>query len=88
MANGVHFACVCVDALYGRNAALRQHMDERAITYCADIPANARLFAGKPAMSARPSESDAATEPENRAKARQSSGNARRAAKNQIEIPK
>ena len=60
--NGVNFACVCVDALYGRNAALRDYMEESAITYCADIPANARLFASKPEMSARPKQITKATQ--------------------------
>ena len=60
--NGVNFACVCVDALYGRNAALRQSMEEREITYCADIPANARLFASKPGMSERPKQITKATQ--------------------------
>ena len=58
----MNFACVCVDALYGRNAALRQSMEEREITYCADIPANARLFAGKPELSERPKQITKATQ--------------------------
>ena len=62
LANGVQFACVAMDALYGRNAALRRFMEENALTYCVDIPASTRLFAGKPAMSERPRQITKATQ--------------------------
>ena len=61
-ANGVQFACVSMDALYGRNAALRRYMEELGITYCLDIPANTRLFANKPEMSERPKQITKATQ--------------------------
>ena len=62
LANGVQAACVSMDALYGRNAGLRRFMEEEAITYCMDIPANARLFASKPEMSERPKQITKATQ--------------------------
>jgi len=62
LANGVNFACASMDALYGRNAALRRFMEERGITYCVDIPSNTRLFANKPEMSTRPKRITKATQ--------------------------
>lgn len=62
LANGVNFACASMDALYGRNAALRKFMQEQAITYSVDIPASTRLFASKPEMSARPKQITKATQ--------------------------
>ena len=52
--NGVQFACVSMDALYGRNAALRKFMAEKGLVYCMDIPSDTRLFAGKPGQDERP----------------------------------
>jgi SRSO17 transposase len=62
LANGVQFACVSMDALYGRNAGLRRSIEEKGIPYCMDIPANARLFASKPEMSERPKQITKATQ--------------------------
>ena len=54
LANGLQFGCVSMDALYGRNAALRKFMAEKGLVYCMDIPSDTRLFTSKPGQDERP----------------------------------
>ena len=62
LANGVQFACVSMDALYGRNVGLRQFMAEKGLTCCMDIPSDTRLFSRKPEQDQRPKKITAATQ--------------------------
>ena len=62
MANGLQFACVSMDALYGRNAALRKFMAEKGLVYCMDIPSDTRLFTSKPGQNERPKKITAVTQ--------------------------
>lgn len=54
IANGVQFACVSFDAFYGRDSGLRRHIKEQGLVYCADVPANARVFEQAPGLENRP----------------------------------
>jgi len=47
-ANGVPFEAVAMDDLYGRNAVLRQRLDEAHIEYYGDIPENTIVYLDKP----------------------------------------
>ena len=51
---GVRFACVGFDAFYGRDQGLLNWIDERGLTYCADVPTNAHVFTAKPMQEKRP----------------------------------
>ena len=53
IANGLVFGCVAMDAFYGRDSTLRRFMEERGLTCCVDVPANARLFTEAPACTER-----------------------------------
>ena len=50
----VRFACVAMDALYGRDSSLLEWLDEQALTYCAEVPANTQVFDQKPECEKRP----------------------------------
>ena len=52
--NGIEFACVAMDSFYGRDSTLRRLLEQEQMTYCVDVPGNARLFASKPKDSQRP----------------------------------
>jgi len=54
VANGVQFACVSLDAFYGRDSGLRRSIQEQGLVYCADVPANARVFGQAPELESRP----------------------------------
>ena len=54
IANGVQFACISFDSLYGRDSGLRQYIDELGLIYCADVPCNTGVFLSKPAFATRP----------------------------------
>lgn len=54
LSNGVEFACVAMDAFYGRDGKLRRHLESKGVIYCVDVPANARLFAAEPSQEERP----------------------------------
>lgn len=54
VARQLKFACVAVDAFYGRDSSLLGWMDAQGLIYCADIPANAQIFESKPTSAARP----------------------------------
>jgi len=54
VAHGLEFGCIAMDAFYGRDSSLRRFMEERALTYCVDVPANSRLFTRKPIARQRP----------------------------------
>jgi SRSO17 transposase len=51
---GLQFACVGVDAFYGRDSGLLEWLDSKGLTYCADIPNNTLVFEEKPAGETRP----------------------------------
>jgi SRSO17 transposase len=53
---GLRFACVGVDAFYGRDSTFLEWMDGRSLVYCADIPNNALIFETKPEGETRPKE--------------------------------
>ena len=55
VANGIKFGCVALDAFYGRDSNLRRSMEAEGLTYCVDVPINARLFTARPAEAQRPS---------------------------------
>ena len=52
--NGLKFGCVAMDAFYGRDPTLRRFMEEQGLTYCVDVPSNARLFTTEPTCEERP----------------------------------
>jgi len=54
VARGVRFACVGFDAFYGRDQGLLDWIDQQRLTYCADVPSNAHVFASKPLEQKRP----------------------------------
>jgi len=54
LANGLEFGCVAMDAFYGRDTTLRRFMEDLSLTYCVDVPANARVFVSKPGAKERP----------------------------------
>jgi SRSO17 transposase len=47
-ANQTLFDAVVMDDLYGRNATLRQRLDQEGIEYYADVPANTVVYLDKP----------------------------------------
>jgi SRSO17 transposase len=47
-ANGIPFAAVAMDDLYGRNATLRQRLDQAGIEYYGDVPADTVVYLDKP----------------------------------------
>jgi len=47
-ANGVPFAAVVMDDLYGRNNVLRQRLDQADIEYYGDVPANTMVYLERP----------------------------------------
>ncbi len=47
----IPFQAVVMDDLYGRNETLRQNLNEAGIEYYGDIPANTRVYLGKPLIS-------------------------------------
>lgn len=49
-ANRVPFEAVVMDDLYGRNAELRQRLDQAGIEYYADVPANTIVYLDKPGV--------------------------------------
>lgn len=53
-ANGLRFGCVAMDAFYGRDTRLRRFMEEQALPYCLEVPANTRVFDTQPDMERRP----------------------------------
>ena len=44
----IPFQAVVMDDLYGRNEALRQHLNEAGIEYYGDVPANTQVYLEKP----------------------------------------
>ena len=50
-ANGVLFEAVVMDALYGRNAVLRQHLHLAGIEYYGDIPADTLVYLDEPQVT-------------------------------------
>lgn len=54
LAQKLQFACVCVDAFYGRDSTFLEWLDEKGLAYCADTPANTLVFAKKPPGTQRP----------------------------------
>jgi len=50
----VRFSCVGVDAFYGRDSTFLEWMNDENITYYADVPANALVFAREPDGEKRP----------------------------------
>jgi SRSO17 transposase len=54
-ANGVPFVAVAMDDLYGRNHPLRQRLDQAAIEYYGDVPANTPVYLDKPHVRYLPS---------------------------------
>ena len=50
----VRFACVGVDAFYGRDSSFLEWMNDKGIIYYADVPANTLVFAQEPADEKRP----------------------------------
>jgi SRSO17 transposase len=52
--NGIRFACVAMDAFYGRDSTLRRYMEQNELTYCVDVPVSARVFESRPAGQKRP----------------------------------
>ncbi len=50
-ANGVQFAAVVMDDLYGRNTVLRQRLHQAGIEYYGDIPANTLVYLDKPQVT-------------------------------------
>jgi SRSO17 transposase len=54
MEQQVRFACIGMDAFYGRDQTFLQWLDEQHLTYCADVPANALVFCEKPKSKKRP----------------------------------
>ena len=57
----VRFACVGVDAFYGRDSTFLEWMNDKNITYYADVPANALVFTQEPAGEKRPPKMKEAT---------------------------
>ena len=51
VANGVAFAAVVMDDLYGRNEVLRAQLDAAGIEYYGDIPANTRVYLDEPQLT-------------------------------------
>jgi SRSO17 transposase len=51
---GVRFACVAVDAFYGRDSGFRARVEELGLVYCADVPATTNVFSRKPGCGKRP----------------------------------
>ncbi len=47
----IPFQAVVMDDLYGRNEPLRQNLHEAGLEYYGDIPANTRVYLGKPLIS-------------------------------------
>lgn len=47
-ANGVAFAAVAMDSFYGRNAVLRERLDQAGIEYYGDVPSNTPVYLDKP----------------------------------------
>ena len=47
-ARQIPFQAVVMDDLYGRNAVLRQQLDEAQIEYYGDVPANTQVYLNKP----------------------------------------
>lgn len=52
--HGLKFRCVAMDAFYGRDSTLRRFLEEQQLTYCVDVPVNARVFANRPKSQTRP----------------------------------
>ena len=50
----VQFACIVLDAFYGRDSHLLEFLDERNLTYCAEVPANTNVFTERPTVKTRP----------------------------------
>jgi len=46
--NGIPFAAVSFDTLYGRSFALRSRLDQAGLEYYADVPANTRVYLERP----------------------------------------
>lgn len=65
---GVEFACVGLDAFYGRDQGLLAWIGGQGRIYCADIPANALVFPDHPG-SERPARMSKAATPANKAAA-------------------
>jgi len=59
---GVQFACVGFDAFYGRDQGLLDSIQTMGLTYCADVPSNAMVFARKPTCKQRPEKMTQAAE--------------------------
>lgn len=59
---GLRFACVGIDAFYGRDQGFLQWMESRSLVYCADVPANTLVFASKPSAMQRPAKMTKAAE--------------------------
>jgi len=50
-ARGVPFVAVTMDDLYGRNAQLRQQLDQAGIEYYGDVPANTHVYLTRPQIT-------------------------------------
>jgi len=50
----IRFACLGIDAFYGRDSGLLEWIDEQELVYCADVPANALVFERQPKEEKRP----------------------------------
>jgi SRSO17 transposase len=49
-ARGIPFQAVLMDSLYGRNEALRQHLDQVNLEYYGDVPANTQVYLERPSI--------------------------------------
>ena len=54
IANGLVVGCVAMDDFDGPDSTLRRFMEERGLTCCVNVPANARLFTEAPTCTERP----------------------------------
>ena len=55
-ANGLAFAAVACDDLYGRSGWLRQQLDLANIVYMAEVPKNTKVYLSKPLFGIPPRE--------------------------------
>ena len=58
----IRFACVGIDAFYGRDSGLLEWLNDSGLFYCADVPANALVFEKHPKDSKRPKRMSEAAE--------------------------
>jgi len=50
----VQFACLVFDGFYGRDSHLLEFIEQRGLTYCAEVPCNTNVFTQKPSGDSRP----------------------------------